>query len=92
MALINCPDCKKQISDSAIKCIHCGRPMRQSNESIWAEIRDEEKSLKEMIGIRNSILHSNRWNDTISSTLKDTQELIPKMEARIRELRAKLTK
>lgn len=92
MALINCPDCNKKISDSAFKCIHCGRPMRKSNASIWAEIRDEEISLKKMVGIRNSILRSNRWNETIASTLKDTQELIPQMEAKIRELRAKLNK
>lgn len=24
MALINCPECGKEISDSAEKCIHCG--------------------------------------------------------------------
>ena len=28
MALIECPDCKKQISDLAPSCINCGRPMR----------------------------------------------------------------
>lgn len=27
MALITCPDCKKEISDSADNCPHCGRPM-----------------------------------------------------------------
>lgn len=27
MALITCPDCKKQISEQAASCIHCGRPM-----------------------------------------------------------------
>lgn len=26
MPLITCPDCKRQISDSAPACIHCGRP------------------------------------------------------------------
>ena len=26
MALIECPDCKKQISDASSQCIHCGRP------------------------------------------------------------------
>jgi len=30
MALINCPDCKKQISDAAPACPHCGRPGRQA--------------------------------------------------------------
>ncbi len=27
MALINCPDCNKEISDQASSCIQCGRPM-----------------------------------------------------------------
>src|SRR5687768_9055346 len=28
MALIECPDCGRQVSDSAALCIHCGRPMQ----------------------------------------------------------------
>ena len=32
MALINCPECGKEISDKAEKCIHCGYPIK--NESI----------------------------------------------------------
>ena len=27
MALINCPDCNKEISDKAVSCIHCGCPI-----------------------------------------------------------------
>jgi len=42
MALIYCPDCKNQISDSAVNCIHCGRPMRLSREAILAEIHNLE--------------------------------------------------
>ncbi len=34
MALVNCPECKKQISDKAINCIHCGYPMQKKNDSI----------------------------------------------------------
>lgn len=29
MALINCPECGKQISERAYWCIHCGYPMRE---------------------------------------------------------------
>ncbi len=28
MALINCPECGKEISDKSEKCIHCGFPIR----------------------------------------------------------------
>lgn len=28
MALINCPECGKEISDKSEKCVHCGYPVR----------------------------------------------------------------
>lgn len=30
MALIKCPECKKEISDKSEKCIHCGYPIRNT--------------------------------------------------------------
>lgn len=33
MALINCPECGKQVSDSAEKCIHCGYPISGNPKS-----------------------------------------------------------
>ena len=30
MSLINCPQCKKNISDLAIKCPHCGLVLKKS--------------------------------------------------------------
>jgi len=30
MALIKCPDCGKEVSDTAQKCINCGRIMKKS--------------------------------------------------------------
>lgn len=32
MALINCPECGKEISDSSEKCIHCGYPLKPNAE------------------------------------------------------------
>jgi uncharacterized membrane protein HdeD (DUF308 family) len=29
MALINCPECQKEISDQATACPHCGHPMKR---------------------------------------------------------------
>lgn len=35
MAIINCPECGKEISDKAEKCVHCGYPLNlQSKEKI----------------------------------------------------------
>lgn len=31
MALINCPECGKEISDKSKQCIHCGYPLEQKN-------------------------------------------------------------
>ena len=30
MALINCPECGKEISDKSDKCIHCGYPLKKN--------------------------------------------------------------
>lgn len=29
MALINCPECGKEISDKSKQCIHCGYPLEE---------------------------------------------------------------
>ncbi len=52
MALINCPECGKEISDSAKVCIHCGYKMRKK-ESVLNKIKgiDKRKLQKLAIGI-----------------------------------------
>ena len=39
MALINCPECGKEISDKAPACIHCGYPMdaKDVDKSVMSE-------------------------------------------------------
>lgn len=49
MALINCPECDKTISDKAIACPHCGLPfnlgrtksyqMSELDQGVWVDIR-----------------------------------------------------
>ena len=34
MALINCPECNKEISDTAKSCIHCGYVLKEENNVI----------------------------------------------------------
>ena len=34
MALINCPDCGREVSDRAMACIHCGAPLNEKSELI----------------------------------------------------------
>lgn len=33
MALINCPECGKEVSDKADVCIHCGYPLQDETQS-----------------------------------------------------------
>ena len=50
MALINCPECKKEISDKVKDCPYCGFPFRDNNNSTnqaknvydknWNKIKD----------------------------------------------------
>jgi len=45
MALINCPECKTEISDKAKSCPHCGNPLNQSIGQSKSE-NVESKSLE----------------------------------------------
>ena len=45
MALINCPECGREVSDKAFQCIHCGYPLRNPN-GIYKVINGVEYDLK----------------------------------------------
>lgn len=34
MALISCPECKREVSDRAALCVHCGYPLTQVTEAL----------------------------------------------------------
>lgn len=51
MALINCPECGKQISDRAKTCIFCGYPIQEYME----EQKQKEQEKKKDIPIRDDI-------------------------------------
>lgn len=38
MALINCPECNTQVSDTAFKCTQCGFQLRKPKRSIMGKI------------------------------------------------------
>lgn len=42
MALINCPECNKQVSDRAEICIHCGFPLSKYLDEQTIEIKEEK--------------------------------------------------
>ena len=38
MALINCPECLVEVSDSALKCVKCGILLRKSQRSFFGKL------------------------------------------------------
>lgn len=55
MALINCPECGKQISDRAKTCIFCGYPIQEYMEEQKQESKNEENEKPKDIPIRDDI-------------------------------------
>ncbi len=49
MALINCPECGKKISDRASSCPNCGCPMASSPTSIKVRCLSDDRKVKYMI-------------------------------------------
>ena len=50
MALIICPDCKKEISDRAKTCIFCGCPIEQLKNEVIEDAKVEVPSTETFIG------------------------------------------
>lgn len=38
MALFNCPECRKEVSDSALRCPSCGKQLRKPRRSIFGKL------------------------------------------------------
>ena len=38
MSLINCPECGREISDKADVCIHCGYPLNNNKQNLYAMV------------------------------------------------------
>lgn len=51
MALINCPDCGKKISDQARTCLFCGLPVAARLQ----QMREEEEAIRQQIEKRREI-------------------------------------
>ena len=51
MAIINCPECGKEISDRAETCIYCGYPLKEpmKEEALKKEVSGKEL-FKEVLG------------------------------------------
>ena len=82
MALIICPECRKEISDKSETCIHCGYPLI----NYMCKINDKEYSLKDELSM--ALVNNDDWIKAIGSlrrktslTLSDGKELIELMKS-----------
>ncbi len=60
MALINCPECGKEISDTAKNCIHCGYVLKEDNNTVQPQTviisPEKGKSAKKSLNIGVTII------------------------------------
>lgn len=57
MALINCPECSKEISDVSSACIHCGYPLKNGLSpeeqlellELFSEVEEEENEVEDLL-------------------------------------------
>lgn len=66
MAIINCPECGKEISDKSEKCIHCGYPLSNWYKIVLTGYSDTETFATE--GLRQA-LHFNYDYEILSNIL-----------------------
>ena len=57
MALINCPECKKEVSDKAISCPYCGFPISPVLENEKDVIVQQNGKSYEMIRLQKAIIY-----------------------------------
>ena len=61
MALIECPECGKKVSDKANACIHCGYPLNEQKEDFYIKrtsLLDEDTLKYEFQKIADNVLKS----------------------------------
>ena len=82
MALIICPECRKEINDKSEMCIHCGYPLI----NYTCKINGKEYNLKDELSM--ALVNNDDWIKAIGSlrrktslTLSDGKELIELMKS-----------
>jgi hypothetical protein len=95
MALMDCPECGRQVSDTALSCPHCGYPKLSETKPVESVPHDKQKrnNIIGWIGIVLAIvivlaIFKTCVNDTdninesipIDTTISDTNEVIHKKE------------
>ena len=93
MALINCPECGKEISDKSEKCIHCGFPILKKNiclingkEADLTFLIDGKHDFFECIKLFNSITGSCfETSCKIVDNIMETKQIPPVLRIKTKE-------
>ncbi len=76
MALINCPECKREVSNTVKKCIHCGSTLKRINIKKHAIYKTAKLlliiaiigfTMFQLISINNSLKNLVKISDKLSS-------------------------
>jgi ribosomal protein L7/L12 len=78
MALINCPECGKQISDMATSCPECGYPLQKSTISNHQHLNDYEieNEVKRLIDEGKEIYAVKYYKDNMNCGLKEAKDKV----------------
>ena len=84
MALINCEECRKQISDRAAACPHCGCPLDQAAISSAPDPVESQSKPPELPPVNPNVDLPPAWKASSTAEPLDTPKLIEKVPNRFR--------
>ena len=78
MALINCPECGKQISDKAASCPDCGYPLQKSTigNNRQLNVNNIEAEVKRLIDAGEVISAVKYYKDNMNCGLKEAKDKV----------------
>jgi ribosomal protein L7/L12 len=76
MALINCPECGKQISDKAASCTDCGYPLQKSTISNNRQLNNIETEVKRLIDAGEVISAVKYYKDNMNCGLREAKDKV----------------
>lgn len=76
MALINCPECNKEISDKSKACIHCGFPLETNVKNTKCNINGKEYDLSFIFEEENKAKCIGIFKKMVNCGLVDAKNII----------------
>jgi len=74
MALINCPECTSEVSDTAIKCPRCGVQLRKIKRGFFGKLFKWAFILFNIIMLAWLVSYFNQLSDLAGTSVSDTHK------------------